>query len=479
MEAWLGLAYYSPFFPNQKSYSKPPRIFMLNQITIALFATVAVAIPDYYALQNGKSFQSCAYISLADHWFFNEHLTPQITIQFPDSPKKDFDVKTLIMSGPDINQVELDPIPASKVCDSYASNHGFCSYDNIPDSVPVSQFIKEKKNVLPLQQTNLKAQSKIPYVYVASESNVYCIVFQADNIPEEPFEVFVDWQQAYGYILYSDYKYLWLCWYMGLAYIAFTVLYGLSVFRSVSGDKANTVLISPLRNKKYLVQYKVLFYAAVNVLIFLCETIQCAYMNKTGYAASGLLLSFSSFAFLLANTVLTIWLVYNLSLLSMGVYFKMKTNASPQEQSRAKGKKITVVRVICLVLTLELLVYDMESSSIFSLIAGKTDQLSEIIFGEMVTIFVVFGIWGLITCRNMDNRALANRLYLTLFLLGFCFIFEFVLRRTIVSEYVSKNFMRIVNSTTYSYCLDLLVFTAVAFVWKSVTFENNVLTIKH
>ncbi|VEU20523.1 DEKNAAC101480 [Brettanomyces naardenensis] len=466
-------------------------------LILAALISSAGALSDVYPLENDKTIQACAYVVHSNNWLFNEHLESQISISFPPdqaAAKADFELDMVAISGEDLQKIKLEYLPAAKVCDESANNLKYCQYGSVDESTKpkLDDLIKKHGNVRPVEHRKLRSSSKEEFVYKVEESGVYCLLFRTSDIPAgtSKFDATVDWQQSFGRILVSDYRYLWLCWYMFLAYLVFSLAYLLILQHTINADSANTVLVRSLRNKKYKFQYKVILYASAVTVLFLVETIDYAYLNKRGYTFSGFSMSLTTFITMMLNTLLTVWLIYNLMLITMGVYFRMKepedTSASAgqpvlQSQQRtasSRRKKALGARLFCLFLCIELLIYDMESSSIFSIIGGKSDQLSDVIFGEMVTIFVVFGSWGLLTYRNMANRSLAIRLLLTIFLLFFIFIFEFILRGSIIEDYLGEKFLTIVHATSYTYLLDFIVTILVGLIWKNVTLENNELTIK-
>lgn len=440
---------------------------LITQLLVSFLVPVVLATTDVIKLQPNRDYSTCQLITSSNHWIFNERLTPQLTVWVPKGSVAQLDVA--IVGGSDLQHIELIHRPVVCVCDRYSYEKGYCTLNNERGS-PLTEFIQEKRNSLPVAQAKLSANTE-PYTYKVPETNSYCLVLYWDNkhTPEEEWTmVNFEFQTGYGELKEWDYKYLWCTWYFGLAYVATSVLYGLSVSRAITDDAVNSVVMSP-DQRKYGLQYKLIVYASLNALIFLSQTVEYACMNRYGYAEASEAHDLLRILYNVANTVLVVWALYNLSLLMIGAYFKLDR---PQNTRR----KIKTMCIVCIVLGIEMLLSNIRFLPQFSRFLANSG-IDTIIYYELVTIFVVLGLYGLYTCRHIQSRTLANKLSLTLVLLTFSFIFDVVLRNINLQRYFLEAYDDIIHSTNIDHSVDLAVFIAIALVWKRVIFKNDYLCI--
>lgn len=453
---------------------------LMALVLLAVFITPVCAISDLYALQNGNSFQTCAYVSHSTGWLFNQRLPSEVAVSFMDFPQSEgLSVDFLAVSGEDLSRLKLPFVPAAKVCDETASNLGYCRYGEPegPDSMPIEQMIERKSNRGTIIHRQLvPGAEKTPYVYKVQKSGTYCLVLRAQGVPkdasghDQDLMAVVDWRQAFGRILVSDWRYLWLCWQMLWLYAAFALCYGYLVAR-----------------RRHIVQRKVLLYTAARTVLFLAAVVKFWYMNRHGYSF-GFTRSLLRLVSLVCNTLVTAWLAYNLILLTAGVYFDMHApstrymplgvpRAARQAEMPTFRRALLAVKLFCALLCLQLVVYDLESSDIFSIVGGRADLLSNLVFGEIVAAFAVFSAYGIHTCLHVRDKTVAIRLAATLALLSAVFIFEFVLRRAVIANYLSDKLLSIVHEKSYTYMLEYVVTVLVGLVWCWTSLEGEKMSV--
>lgn len=435
---------------------------------VTLFASVCLALTDRYSIENNKVLQTCAYVSNSDTFLqsFFRSKEPYIKILLPkeDNPDEKVEVYTLIMGGEDMTKVTIGLNPYYKVCDEYALAGGFCQHESdeshskklsLPDLIDANTFS------YPIESFMLGSSDE-GHVYNLEKSSIYCIMFLTSTIPEgrENLTVEVEWVQSFGKLLVSDFNRLFTSLYLALAYTAVGVYLFVSIYLKVQNDKTSISLDS-LKYKKYTLQYKFLIYHLGMAFLYMVTMVHYLVLNNYGYNTSSIVVPLSNLISLSLTTLLTVWLIYNLMLFSAGAWFGGLKNSS---------LKLYVARFFALVLVFEMLVYDVETSSIYSLIGDTPiDFLSIIIYIEFIIIFVLCIAWAILTSFSIKDSKLKNSFYVTIALLTIAF------STVIFGAYI---FSATAQASAVAYIIEFIFAVIVTLIWNNVVIENYEIVLK-
>lgn len=441
----------------------PPHPHMLP--LYFLFAAPALALVDYYNLENNKVLQTCAYLSTADglvqNWF--KQNDAEITIHFPkieglNSDSK-IDIYTLIMGGPDMKNVQIGLNPYFKICDEIALDQGYCNHE--PDDLHLKkmnlgQMIDSNSFSDPIESFMFSTDSD-DHTYKIEKSGIYCTMLLTSNIPENlnNFLVEIDWKQSYGNLLISDFIRLFTS-------IGFTFLYSIAAillsyltFKRLQNEKTS-ISLDPFRYKKFTLQYKFILFYWSYAIVFFAVSLNYIILNKYGYNTSSLILPITNLIYLISSTLVTIWMVYHFLIFSAGAWFNGFKNSS---------SKLYISRIISALLMLQMLIYDVETSSIYSLIGdGKSDLLSTCIYIEYIGIYFICLIWSILTSFSIHDVKLKKIFFLTIGLLSLLF------GMVIFGAYI---FSATARATSIAYTIEYIFALIITALWYNVVIENN------
>ncbi|GME79859.1 unnamed protein product [Ambrosiozyma monospora] len=440
---------------------------------ISLLAPSATALEDYHDLENGIGLQSCAYIANYEdsyRWPLSEHLKPQIAIRYPQlegiyGPETTVD--TLIISYTDLQNVNLKNEPTVKVCDETAINNKVCTFGQgkpVGSRISLDDMIENKQNKHFIFHFKMSPADNAEKVFDVASSDIYCIIFNADGITEgKNMGVIIDWQQSFGKLLVSEYHQLYNNLYLTFAYALLTAIYGYYIFTKLSKDKANAVLNHQTIYNRSLIQFKVLTYLLGSTIVFFLTCLHLVQLNKIGYHNTSFTLFVIRFFTLSSGTLFNTWAIYNFLLLASGVFFGLVKD----------NKRHLLVQIISGVLLFEFLIYDIDESRVYSLLRGQAFFLSNLIYYELIILFLLSTYWSWQSYKAINNKVIARKLLSTYVLLLIVFSFEFGVHGTNVQNYLQNKLVTIVNMTKWSNILSLVVAALVAFIWRDVRYENN------
>ena len=436
-------------------------------LLVTLYASVCLALTDSYSIENDKVLQTCAYVSNSDTFlqkFFYAH-EPSINIHFPkQNGVENVEIYTLIMGGEDMNEVTINLNPYYKVCDEQALANGYCQHE--PDEIhykkkTLPDLIDSNSFSYPIESFMLSS-SEEDHVYKLSKSSIYCVRFLTSSIPEghAGLNVEIDWVQSFGLLLVSDFSRMFTSLYFFLAYGALGAYVFVSTYFKIQKDKTSISLDS-LKYKKYTLQYKFLIFHWGSAFLYLVTMIHYLVLNKYGYITDSIIVPFSNLIALSLTTLLTVWMIYNLMLFAAGAWFSGLKNSS---------LKLYVARFVAIVLVFEMLIYDMETSSIYSLIGeAPTDFLSIVIYFEFLGIFVLGLAWAILTSFTIKDSKLKNTFYLTIVLLTIIF------STVIFGAYI---FSATAQASAIAYAIEFVFSLIVTLLWNNVVIENNEIVYK-
>ncbi|KAH3671134.1 hypothetical protein OGAPHI_000845 [Ogataea philodendri] len=446
---------------------------ILSLLSILVLLAGAFGLEDQHELENGKAFQTCAYVANYENsrlFFISQHLTPEITIQFQDVPEASID--TLIIAGQDLEQVKLDPPPAIKVCDESSIKKELCTYpsaEELDKRIPLSEFIDADKHSFPLEHYNFvpSEETDRQHVFEVKDTSIYCVVFIASNIPEDvgKISVVVDWKQSFGNLLVSDYHFLYWDFTLFLLYASLFGLFVAYLYRKVRLDKTNAVTSTNVWLRNFTLQLKLLFFIAGTSVAFLESVTVLALLNKHGYGYySSLTVVFLDVFSLTFTAIFTVWIVYNCLVISSGFLFFSNLK---------DAKRYKVFRIVSAVLLLQLLLYSMEEATVFSILGGKASFLGSLIFFELVLVYFACCYYAFNTYKQLKNQSLRLKLVTTYVLLTVMSLVEFAMRIRVNYDFGNNLLLEMATNTTIVYTLNYVITVAIVLVWKDVSLQNG------
>ncbi|TID18164.1 hypothetical protein CANINC_003905 [Pichia inconspicua] len=437
---------------------------LLSLAYVYLFlAAPALALVDYYNLENNKVLQTCAYLSTADglvqNWF--KRNDAEIIIHFPkiEGLESKVDVYTLIMGGPDMKNVQIGLNPYFKICDEITLNQGYCNHE--PDDLHLKkmnlgEMIDSGSFSNPIESFMFSTDSD-DHIYKIEKSGVYCTMLLTSNIPEnlEKFMVEIDWKQSYGNLLISDFIRLFTSIGFAFFYSLAAILLSFLIYRRLQSEKTS-ISLDPFRYKKFTLQYKFILFYWSYAIVFFAISLNYIVLNKYGYNTSSPILPISNLLYLTSSTLVTVWMVYHFLIFSAGAWFNGFKNSS---------SKLYISRLISALLMLQMLIYDVESSSIYSLIGdGKRDLLSTGIYIEYIVIYFICIIWSILTSFSIQDKKLKKIFFLTIGLLSILF------GMVIFGAYI---FSATARATSIAYTIEYIFALIITALWYNVVIENN------
>lgn len=431
--------------------------------------SASFALSDIYNIENNKVLQTCAYVSNSDTFFQKMFYRqePSIKIHLPkiQGVSDNFEVYTLVMSGEDMSKVQIGLNPYYKVCDEYALSSGYCEHE--PDEehlkkLTLAELIDAKSFSHQIESFMLNTKSEEDHVYKLAQSSIYCIMFLSSTVPEdqESISVEVDWTQSFGNLLVSDFTRMVHSLYFAIPYFTLASYLLISIYFKIQKDKTSVSLDS-LKYKKYTLQYKFIIFNFGTGFLYLVTMLNYLILNKYGYSTDSVVVPLSNLIMLALTTIINVWLIYNLMLFAAGAWFGGLKNSS---------LKLYVSRIIAIVLISEMLVFDMETSSIYSLIGGSPrDFLSIVIYIEFLLVYVLSLVWAVLTSFSIKERKLKNMFYITMILLTMNF--GIVLFGAHVFSSTAQN-------AAIAYSIEFVFALIVSLLWNNVIIENNELVLK-
>ncbi len=445
----------------------------LYALTTALLlsAAPALGLVDYYSLNNNKVLQTCAYISNAEdgiaNWFRSQE--PMLKIHFPKNedshPNANVNVYTLIMGGEDMNKATIGLNPYYKVCDEYALKQGYCEHESDEANakkMKLAELIDSKSFSYPIESFMLNSKGD-DHIYKLDKSGIYCVMFLTTDLAEphlDDFIVEVDWIQSFGALLVTDFSRMFTSVYFAIAYIIVAMILSFFTYRKISRD-GSSINIDVLKHKKYVIQYKTILFFWVYGILYLATVFQFYVLNKHGYGTESPMVPITNFACLSLSTIITVWLIYNLMLFSAGAWFNALKGSST---------KLYVARVVSSILAVEMLLFDIESSSIYSLIGyGPTDILSTVIYVEYILIMLTCIIWAFLTSYSITDKRTKNVYLITMGMLSMLFS---------IIIFGAHFFSQTVQSTAVANVIEFVFSLILAMLWFNVVYDNNQLYMK-
>ncbi|KAG0675359.1 hypothetical protein C6P40_001537 [Pichia californica] len=445
-------------------------IFNSVFILLSCFISSCIALTDYYTIKNNEVLQTCAYVSNSDSFFqkffYVQEPSIKIHLNGKEGVDEPFEVYTLIMGGEDMNKVTIGLNPYVKICDEFASVNGFCQHES--DEIHLKkqtlpELIDSDSFTFPIESFMLNTKNnEEDHIYTLDKSSVYCIMFLTSTLPqsEENLLIEVDWKQSFGKLLVSDFTRMFNSLYFTLLYSFIGIYLLISVYFKIKNDNTSISLDS-IKYKKYLLQYKFIIFHWGTALIYFATMINYLILNKFGYSTNSIILPISNLICLSLTTILTVWVIYNLMLMSAGAWFGGLKNSN---------LKYNIAKFTSIALILEMLIYDMETASIYSLIGpSKRDFLSIIIYIEYLIIYIISIIWAILTSYNIKEKKLKNIFYITIGLLTFCFA---------IILFGAHIFSSTVQSSTLAYTIEFVFSLIITLLWNNVIIENNEIQLK-
>lgn len=428
-----------------------------------LLATPTFALVDYYKLENNKVLQTCAYVSTADgpvqNWFKKNDAEIIIDFSKNENLKSKFNVYTLLMNGIDMNNVQIGLNPYYKVCDEIALAQGYCNHESDENhfkKMSLSALIDTHSFTYPIESFMLSTEGE-PHVYKVETSGVYCAMLLSSDIPAkvDRFMAVVDWKQSYGHLFISDFIRMFTSIAFAFLYAGAASVLSFLIYTRLQGEKTS-ISLDPFKYKKFTLQYKfILFYWAYTVYFF-AISLNYMILNKRGYDTSSLLVPITNLLYLASSTMITGWMIYHFLIFSAGAWFNGFKNSNT---------KLYVSRVIVAVLMLQMLIYDVETSNIYSLVGdGPIDFLSKCIYIEYIGVYFVCIVWSVLTSASIQDQKMKKIFFLTIGLLSFLF------GMAILGTYIISSTAK---SAAVTYAIQFVFAVIINALWYNVVIDNN------
>lgn len=453
----------------------------LQLLLLSFLISTTNALLDYYTIENGKVFQTCAYMANLDKSSIFYKSDPFIKLNFLANSKdgqidfSNLEFYALIMGGEDMNQIQIGINPFYKVCDEYALLNGYCDHESDVDYLKkktLNELIESNQFSYPIESFIYKYEEE-PHYYKLGNSGIYCLMVLTNSLPENAEDSFlqIEWSQSYGHLLISDYYRMFTSFYFTIIYSVFTILLILLNYRKNNKNSTSVSIDNTFNNfrKKYSIQYKFILFSSGFSILYLLDVINYILLNKYDYDYNIIILPIINLISLSLSTLVIVWLIYNLLLLSSGVWIKDKNNTTNSNSinNSSKNKKVTFIRFISIVLIIQMLVYDVETSSIYSLIGGEhQDFLSYLIFIEYAIVLFIGFLWSILTSLRIEDRRLKITYSVSLVLLALLF-------STVI--FGSDTFSRTSKNTAVAYTIEFVFTLVLAMLWSNVVFENGLL----
>ena len=452
-------------------------------LSILTYITYVYSLIDYYSLHNDKVLQSCAYISNAEGFIQSKfkNFDPIIKIHFPDTNNGNNDninIYTLIMGGEDLKKTTIGLNPYYKICDEFALNEGYCDHESDESNkqkLSLSELIDSNNYKYPIESFMLNSNGD-DHIYQLDNSGVYCVLFLTSEITkdsngnEKNFIVEVDWIQAFGNLLVSDFSRMFSSIYFAIIYFLIAIILSLLIHNKLKFDNNKTSItidnVNLRKQRKYIIQYKfILFYWSYSSL-FITYAANYYTLNKFGYNTNSFFLPLTNLLSLTMSTLITTWMIYNLILFSIGAWLvNFKTTGGINSNL---GKKISIAKIVVITLGIEMLLYDVESSNIYSLIGqSKRDFLSNLIYAEYIIIMIICFLCSLLTILSITDKKIKNIYIITIILLTILFSI------IIFGAYI---FSSTVQASIMASSIELVFTLILTVIWYNVVYENDTLS---
>ncbi|CDK25337.1 unnamed protein product [Kuraishia capsulata CBS 1993] len=469
----------------------------VSRLIAALLAVSSVvrAVEEPYQLKANQKFQTCAVVANYSHWLLlSENLDPFVGVKIVDKealkgskrvpPVKEgedkkeeeksfeWDLDVVIISAEDLALTKMEPGPAVKVCDESAMKAQLCHFN--PSTVPqypLDQLVGENLNKKPISAFKLSADNHDIFQYPVAFTENYCVIMQFNTAEESrTLELTINWQQSYGQLVQWDYHYMYIYALIGIIYFIAAISYFYYVFfkrRSTTSEYQGVVNSkTQLRNAE--IQLRILLYMIGNCLVYFLTSIHLHSLNKIGYVHSNfseVLLFFSSLA---SNTVFSVWVLYNLLLLSSGYLFI---------SGKKGGPVLLFIRFLTGFTFISFLVFDVEHSNVYSFLNDKSYTfMGSTIYIEYLISFVTAAYWSFKTyvhLRSNGKTGTANRFFGTMILILLPVLFSELVREIIAFVISSDAFSTIANLSSYSYIFNLVITLVVAFLWRNTLLDSE------
>lgn len=440
----------------------------LISLIITLFSSCCYGLTDFYDVKNNQVLQTCAYVSNSENFlqrfFYTQEPLIKLKLTETQGVDQQCEVYTLIMGGEDMKKVTIGLNPYYKVCDEYALSNGYCEHESDEDHLKkqlLSDLIDSNSFSYPIESFMLKLNGQSPddenHIYKLDKSSIYCIMFLTTTIPEsqESLRIEVDWQQSFGKLLVSDFNRMFSSLYFSIIYFIVGIYLLISIYYKIQKEKTS-ISIDSIKFKKFTFQYKFIIFHFGTSLTYFFTMLNYLILNKFGYGTDSIIVPISNLFSLISTTFITVWLIYNLMLFSAGAWFGGLKNSS---------LKLYISRIFSIVLILEMLLFDMETSNIYSLIGdSKRDFLSILIYIEFLIIFIISIFWSIFTSFNIKDRKLKNLFYISIGLLTFSFS---------IVLFGAHIFSATAQSASIAYSIEFVFALIITLLWNNVIIENN------
>lgn len=449
---------------------------MLAWLLLLTWILPSLALTDFYTINNNKVLQTCAYVSNAEsgiaRWFRMRDPYIKVNLVRSDNLFADVDVYTLIMGGPDMNKISIGFNPYYKVCDEFALNDKYCEHESDESNskkLSLVELIDSGGYKFPIESFMLNTKKETDHIYTLDRSGIYCAMFLTSNIPDtvEDIAVEVEWVQSYGNLLVSDFKRLFSTVVFTFAYIGVAIVLSFLTYRKINLNENTSITINNLKFQKFTLQYKfILFFWAYGIL-YLSTSVHYILLNKYDYTTDSLIIFFTNVLDLALSTIVSVWTIYNLMLFSAGSWIHVDiTNTN----KTSHNLQVKTAKIIAVVLVIQMLIYDMEESTIHSLIGNvPKDWLSTCIYIEYFLIYILTLTWAVITWTKIQEKKLKTIYLITTALLGILFAIIILGVRL---------FNHTAQTASIAYTVEFIFTVVVAFLWHNVIFENNTLVLK-
>lgn len=462
------------------------------------------ASSDLYFLENGKIIQSCAYISTADKWYERMfkgpypgmgvypyvdglHYTANHEWVMSNNPqtkecseeelaqgcdprrldeketrRREVNIYVLQMSADDYRKVDLGSEPAVRICDDMAVDAGLCDEPSSEEKSArrsLVEIIDTHSFSSPIHSimTNLWGER---IFYDVPTSGLYCTILHTNEIPEdiEEFAVLVDWIQGYGGLLIPEFKRMYLAFLLTVAYGVYSLVYLGITFWHIHSDRTTAFSIDSLKNTRFIFQYKIISFSVGMFFVQLMTMLDYIFANAFGHTQIFVTWFYKTLE-LIANTLLIVWVVYNLVLFSAGAWVL---------QAERSNLKFTIAKYASLGLLVQLFFHDFASESIFSLFdEGAHDIFSWFIVFQLVITLAICLVWSFKTTYEIEDVKIRWLYLKTIAIVGSVFS----------ATLMYRIFDDSIRGAHFAALSEVIAFVAFSLIWHRVFYESGKLVL--
>ncbi|GMM31025.1 hypothetical protein DAMA08_037700 [Martiniozyma asiatica (nom. inval.)] len=452
-----------------------------------IFAVTALALTDSYLLENEKTLLSCAYVSNCETWHHRlfRVAEPSIQLSFPTENSFNVQIYTLIVGGTDFTK--LDVVPYYKVCDEIAMMRGYC----IPDAedksgISLDQMIGDSNFNYPIESFifEYNENKNDIHSYSVDKSGVYCVYFHASNLPTNPdgssasVLIELNWVQAFGKLLISDFHRMFYSVYILIAYLAYFIFYLFIFKKEVGQNICGSFTLNSLKQKQYTFHKKFIILLTGFIFSFSATVCDYAMLNIFDYNAMDFFLLIIKFIEFTVQTISNCWILYHLILFSSGVWFispymsLSDVSSSINAFNSTKRWKYKIALYITLFYGLGMLLCDVYNSSLHSLISpfGSPSPgiISETLHLAEITLFIFCLFWSLLSSFNINDTKLRYLYWFTVLSVGSLLCLKIF-------------FAALFSSAKGNAIMDFLTWVTISVLglcWFNVSFQNEIIVLQ-